>query len=335
MNTVHLLLPDLFLPEQIAAAVSADLALPNLRKLLARATRIPLPKEARSLEHSLCAAFTLAVQNDVPIAPISAAFDGLDAGIWLRADPVNLRLQRDQMLLSLTAVSSDEASEVCAALNDYFSGQGMTFAAPHPLRWYVRLDRLPDMQTTPLNEVVGANVRGALPQGKDAAHWHQIFNELQMFLHAHPLNAAREARNQLPINSLWLWGAGESVAASPGGYTQVAANDELAAMFAAHAQTECVPLGAHWQPVKGAQLLLFSGLRGALQSGDLQTWREALQQFETHYAQPLLAALRAGQIQSLQLDVLAGEQSARFLLSRAATWRLWRRNVVLAAYSKN
>jgi hypothetical protein len=335
MNTVHLLLPELFLPEQIAAAVSADLALPNLRKLLARATRLPLPNEARSLEQSLCAAFTLAVQNDVPIAPISAAFDGLDAGIWLRADPVNLRLQRDQMLLSQTAVSSDEASELCAALNDYFAGQGMTFAAPHAQRWYVRLDRLPDMQTTPLAEVVGANVRGALPQGKDEAHWHQIFNELQMFLHAHPLNEAREARNELPINSLWLWGAGSSVAAHPSGYMQIAADDELAQMFAAYAQVECVPLGAHWKPVQGAQLLLFSGLRRALQSGDLQTWREALQQFEKHYAQPLLAALRAGQIQTLQVDVLAGEQSARFLLSRAATWRVWRRSVTLAAYSKN
>lgn len=335
MNTVHLLLPDLFLPEQIAAAVSADLTLPNLSKLLARATRISLPREARSLEQSLCAAFGVAVQNDVPIAPISAAFDGLDAGIWLRADPVNLRLQRDQMLLSLTAVSSDEASEVCDALNDYFSGQGMTFAAPHPLRWYVRLDHFPDMHTTPLNEVVGANVRGALPQGKDAAHWHQIFNELQMFLHAHPLNEAREARGELTINSLWLWGAGSSIAASLSGYTQVAADDELAQMFAAHAKTECVPLGAHWQPVQGAQLLVFSGLRRALQNGDLQTWREALQQFEIHYAQPLLATLRAGQLQSLQLDVLAGEHSARLVLRSAATWRVWRRNRELASYSKN
>jgi hypothetical protein len=335
MNTVHLLLPDLFLSEQIAAAVSADLALPNLRKLLARATRIALPNDARSLEQTLCAAFALSLQNDVPIAPISAAFDGLEAGIWLRADPVNLRLQRDQMLLSQTAVSASEASEVCAALNDYFAGQGMIFAAPHPQRWYVRLDRLPDMHTTPLNEVIGANVRGALPQGKDAAHWHQIFNELQMFLHAHPLNQGREARGELQINSLWLWGAGSSVAALPSGYTQVAADDELAQMFAAHAQTECVPLGAHWQAVAGAQLLLFSGLRRALQNGDLQTWREALQQFEIHYAQPLLAALSAGQLQSLQLDVLAGEHSARFNLRRAATWRVWRRNVALAAYSKN
>jgi len=30
-------------------------------------------------------------------------------------------------------------------------------------------------------------------------------NELQMQLHDHPLNQAREARGELPVNSLWLW----------------------------------------------------------------------------------------------------------------------------------
>ena len=190
------------------------------------------------------------------------------------------------------------------------------------------------MHTTPLNEVVGANVRGALPQGKDAAHWHQIFNELQMFLHAHPLNDAREARGELPINSLWLWGAGSTVLAKSR-YTHIAADDELVAMFARSAGVECVTLASSWEPVEGAQLLVFSGLRQALQHGDLQTWREVLLQFELNYAQPLLSALRTGQLQHLQLDVLAGEHSARFELNRIATWRFWQRNVALAAYSKN
>lgn len=32
--------------------------------------------------------------------------------------------------------------------------------------------------------------------------------ELQMLLHAHPLNEARAARGALPVNALWFWGAG-------------------------------------------------------------------------------------------------------------------------------
>jgi hypothetical protein len=150
----------------------------------------------------------LETQHDLPIAPISAAYDGLPAGFWMRADPVHLRLQRDQMLLSQTALSADEAVQFCSALNEYFAGQGMTFYAPHPQRWYVRLQCLPDMQTTPLSEVIGGNVRGALPRGNDGQHWHQLFNEMQMLLYSHALNEAREARGELPVNSLWLWGGG-------------------------------------------------------------------------------------------------------------------------------
>jgi len=78
----------------------------------------------------------------------------------------------------------------------------------HPDRWYLRLDSLPDISTLPLSQVAGRNVHGLLPGGKDAARWHQLFNEIQMLLFAHPLNEARETRGALPINSLWFWGGG-------------------------------------------------------------------------------------------------------------------------------
>ena len=132
---------------------------------------------------------------------ISAAFDGLAAGCWLRADSVNLSLQRDQLLLASVQAGSEEAAALCASLNAHFAGQDIEFFAPHPRRWYMRLDALPRIITTPLSEVVGGDVRRALPTGEDAARWHRLFNEIQMLLHAHPLNEAREARGELPINS--------------------------------------------------------------------------------------------------------------------------------------
>jgi hypothetical protein len=47
-----------------------------------------------------------------------------------------------------------------------------------------------------------------LPSGEAGREWRVLFNELQVLLHAHPVNAARIARGRLPINALWLWGAG-------------------------------------------------------------------------------------------------------------------------------
>jgi hypothetical protein len=368
MNKVHLILPDLFLPGQFAAEVSADMALPALQKLLACAT--PVPVSARSVETSLCAAFGVTVQDEVrldaPVAPISAAFDGLGAGCWLRADPVHLRLQREQMLLSQEAVTHQEAVQFCASLNEYFAGQGMAFFAPHPQRWYVRLDRLPDMQTTPLSEVTGGNVRGALPRGAEAQRWHQVFNEIQMLLFAHPLNEAREARGELPINSLWLWGGGcDTLLAKPAGcgnsrqatpsvqggdpvtswgggshpdglaknYDHVNSDEVMAEMFAAAAGIPYGNLAGQWHQQAGSQLVLCTALRAALHAGDLHAWRTALQAIETDYAQPLWDGLRSGKLARLQIDVLAGGNSQSRVMTRRDTWRFWRRGQRLAMYS--
>ncbi len=330
MKKLHLIIPDLLLPKQFASEVTADLALPYLQKLLARADGTALP--AQSMEAALCEAFSLEVQHELPIAPISAAYDGLPAGCWMRADPVHLRLQRDQMLLSQTALSADEAVRFCASLNEYFAGQGMTFYAPHPQRWYVRLQSLPDMQTTPLSEVIGGNVRGALPRGSDAPHWHQLFNEMQMLLYSHALNEVREARSELPVNSLWLWGGGET-ASLQARYTSVSSDDSLSAMFAAVAGVQYRPLADLGLEAAGEGLMVYSALRVAMQAGDLHAWREALLKLEADIALTVWQALRKGTLDDLQLDILAGENSRRLVMGRAQTWRFWRPAKRLVSYS--
>jgi hypothetical protein len=394
MKSVHLVIPDLFLPKDFAAEVSADLSLPALQKLLGRGhgeVLVPAP-----LENLLCELFDIPSQGDAPIAPISAAFDGLAAGCWLRADPVHLRLQRDQMLaLPIMEISAGEAGQMCASLNGHFAGQGMEFIAPHPQRWYVHLDALPRIRTTPFSQVIGGDVRRVLPTGEEAARWHQLFNEIQMLLFAHPLNEAREARGELPINSVWFWGGGcdtllikplatrlgepttpakslvmakpadcgSSREAAPcelgaydalyrGGcgenavldknYDVVSSDDVLAEMFAKAAG---VPFSAwpenlrdaenQWrdEDFSGKQLLVWTGLRSTLQSGDLAAWRAALQDFENSYAQPLWQALRAGKIAQLQLDILGVDSMRRVRLTRGDAWAFWRRSRRLAELS--
>ncbi len=365
MKSVHLVIPDLFLPKDFAAEVSAGLSVPALQKLLGRgASTKPLVLSAVEgaartyglgfpLEDLLCELFDIPFQGEAPIAPISAAFDGLAAGCWLRADPVNLNLQRDQLLLAGVQVGSEEAAALCASLNAHFAGQGMEFFAPHPQRWYVRLDALPLMRTTPLSQVIGGDVRGALPSGSEAARWHQLFNEIQMLLYAHPLNEAREARGESIINSVWFWGggcdrangsmrsSGEPVGLPLAGallhenFQGVSSDDVLVEMFAKAAGVPFSPWPKQWraEDCNGQQLLVWTGLRSALQRGDLAAWRTALQDFESGYAQPLWQALRSGEIAQLQLDVLGGDSIRRVRLTRGDTWAFWRRARRLAEYS--
>ena len=331
MNKVHLVVCDLFLPADFAAEVCAGLRLPALERVLARgaSTGSARTGEGVSLEEHLCGLFGVPCEAGVPIAPLSAAFDGLGAGCWLRADPVHLRLQRDQLvLLPDLEVSADEAGQLCAALNEHFAGQGMEFFAPHPQRWYMRLDRLPDIETVPLSQAAGRNVRDLLPKGKEAAHWHRIFNEIQMLLFAHPVNEAREARGELPANSLWLWGGGcDAGMQPPRAFDHVGSDEVLAGMFAAAAGIPFSNWPEQWRNEEncGRQLLVWTGLRSALRRGDLDAWRVALQEFETGYAQPLWRALRAGKISQLRVEILGGDHVRRLLLTRADAWAFWKR----------
>jgi hypothetical protein len=361
MKSVHLVIPDLFLPKNFAAEAYRGLHLPALEKMLGRGASTGSARTdvlGLPLESLLCELFGVpyridAPRADAPIAPVSAAFDGLSAGCWLRADPVHLNLQREQLLMAGVQVSSEEAAALCASLNAHFAGQGMEFFAPHPQRWYVRLVELPRMSTTPFSQVIGGDVRRVLPAGADAAHWHQVFNEIQMLLHAHPLNEARETRGELPVNSVWFWGggcdrangslhsSGEPVGLPLAGalpqknYNVVSSDDVLAEMFAAAAGVPFLRWSGQWRDegCDGRQLLVWTGMRQALQSSDLAAWRSALQDFEIGYAQPLWHALRSGKITQLQMEILGEENFLRVRLTRGDTWSFWRRAKPLANYS--
>ncbi len=322
MKRVHLILPSLFLP---AATQSERVVLLTLQKMLARGRNQP-DFSPSGLEAHLCQIFGVAQQQDWPLAAIGARADGLPDGVWLRADPVHLYLQRDRLLLSEISVSAEEAQQSCAALNAYFLEQDLRFYAPHPQRWYVQLPAVPCMDTVPLSQMLGENVRHALPKGEDAAHWHQVFNEIQMLLFSLPLNLAREERGQPPLNSVWFWGAGATPTELSAPYTSVSADNALTAHFAAAAGVTFTPWQGRWN---GEELLVWNAPHHALRQGDFAQWQEVLQQFEQHYAQPLWQALSNGEITQLRIDILDAASPLRLELARRDTWAVWRRSSTL------
>jgi hypothetical protein len=64
----------------------------------------------------------------------------------------------------------------------------------------------------------GARPETLMPAGDSAASHDRLLSEIQMTLHASPVNARRQAEGRYPANSLWLWGggfAGETESVSP------------------------------------------------------------------------------------------------------------------------
>jgi hypothetical protein len=152
-------------------------------------------------------------------APLAGLGAGLDPGTSyvLRADPVSLVAGRNDVTLAarIDDLDEDEAAAMIATLGAHFAGDGLTFHAPRPDAWFILQDTAPDMTTTPL-----ASVRGAiypwLPAGGDAPHWRRWLSEMQMVLHAHPVNAAREAHGRVAVTGVWISDGGRISDSSPG-----------------------------------------------------------------------------------------------------------------------
>lgn len=335
----HLLVPHLFWPVAAGIEPYRDLDLPSLETLLARGRRTRTG--GATVERWLAAAFGLT--GDSPLAAHALRGDGVEPGndCWMCADPVHMRVHGDRLVLADTthfSLTPMEAREFVAALNTHFGGEGITLIAPHPQRWYLRLADTPRLHTTPTAEAAGRSIESLLPTGEDGAHWRRVINEAQMLLHDHPRNEEREARGELPVNSIWPWGAGRAGSVTSS-HDALWSNHPLATGLAMSSR-----IAAHSLPATGSQIL--ASLRGniplvvlanlpATAYGDLNGWREALLDTERDWLAPLLAALKNTALESLTLHGLGVEFGYRTELRRNDSLRFWRRKRPLAAYAKN
>jgi hypothetical protein len=207
---------DLLVPDLLPAPPESP-RLPSLEKWLARAD---IEREAPGW---LARAFGL---EELPVAAMERG-PGDAGSAWMRADPVHLRVQGDELHLydsSVLEVKPAEARSLVEALQSHFAADGLEFSAPSPDRWYVRIAEGEAPRTTPIADAKGRNVFGLLPAD---AKWRSAMTEAQMILAQHEVNTRRESEGRLPINSTWFWGAGTLPAPGARPYAIVYADDAL------------------------------------------------------------------------------------------------------------
>ena len=307
---------QLFAPGFFDRAAASAARLPAAETLIAKGRRRTADYE--SPEAWLCARFGVERQRDWPVAPYGLLGDGGAPGdhYWLRADPVQLIVDRDRLVLGdAVRLSREEAESLAAALDAHFAGE-MAIHPMRPDRWYARLPAAPDLVTVAPSRARGASVEPNLPGGADARRFRALVNEAQMLLHEHPVNAAREARGEPPANSLWLWGGG-TIARSQPTFRQVLTDDPLARGLAQAAGIAAAPL-----PGDAAAWLAHAPGEGGVLAvpGD-----RAPAELERDWLAPLLAALRASRIGMVTLH-LPGEASVLEVETvRADLRHFWRR----------
>jgi hypothetical protein len=229
-----------------------------------------------------------------------------------------MQILRERVLLVPAAtfpVSRDEADALCETLNRHFAGV-LEFRALDPHRWCARLQGDMDLGDEPPLDMAG---REATTRPGDV-----MLTEVQMLLHSAPANAAREARGEPPLNSVWLWGAGRLPQGASSRFRSVASSDPFPLGLARLAGAQARPLPASasaWlaqAPENGRHLVVLDASAGV----------EAL---ERDWFAPLAAALRAARVGMVSLHV--PDAGLSFETIRGDLRRFWRRPKALALYT--
>jgi len=323
---------QLFVPSRLPVAANERgmlAAMPGLARIVSRSRATTLDKD---LEGLLLESFGVQRQRDWPVAPLSWLGEGGDPGTryWLRADPVHLRPERGTLVL-LDArhftLDAESARALVDALNAHFEPESVQFFAPHPSRWYAAIDKAPEIATFALRSAAGCSIEPLLPQGNGALTWHRWFNEIQMLLHSHPVNEAREAADQPTVNSVWFWGGGVLPSASPSGLAGVWGDNPLLRGLARAGGLSWAadPQRAEqWfaQASEGKHLLVLDptpvGQRSSLES------------LERRWFGPIVQALKQRRLSALVLVADNVQGLLRLELTASDLWKFWRRMPTLA-----
>ncbi|HSQ71463.1 MAG TPA: hypothetical protein VLM87_03500 [Rubrivivax sp.] len=216
---MHLLIPFAAPLSESGRQAVATLSLPRLQTLLARMAEVQRDEADEwclSPPHERALARALGLRGGaglLPWAARQAVADGVDVGelAWGLLTPAHWHLGTDQVsLLDPAQLLLDEATSraLFEAVLPLFTGEGYLLRWGAPQRWYAAHESLAALATASLDRVIGRNVDAWLGSDPAARRIRRLQSEVQMLLYTHPLNAEREARGLLQVNSFWLSGCG-------------------------------------------------------------------------------------------------------------------------------
>jgi hypothetical protein len=334
---VHVAIPELFWPEPASAPDARGGRLPALEALLARGRRTA--SRETSLEAWLLARWNVADAGAAPYALLADGGEPADAW-WLRAEPCHMRVNLDHVVpmdATLFDLARAEAEALAERLNRHFDASGLRFFPLRPERWYLRAAEPLPCPTPPLSRVRGKALTS--PAGSGQTRLHALLNEIQMVLHADPVNEAREARGAPVINAVWLWGGGRLRRPEKRAFARILSTEPLAAGLASASGAAVLPLpenAERWLRAaahEGVELIVLDELRASADYGDAMTWAARLAALERNWFAPLRAALRAGRIGMVTLHALGAGGALDVETTRQDLRYFWRRPRPVSAYA--
>ena len=325
---LHLALPGLCWPVAALRDLVFDLPLPALATLLGKGTvqRYPVTDSTAWLARLAGIEATTVPIAALRLLAMGQASDARQGG-WICLDPVHLRVEKTQLIVTDPAdmqLDDAEADALAASLRPVLNELGHLHVGDS-MNWHLHCHDHARLNTTPLPEAIGLNADILMPQADNIRVWRRVLNEVQMTLHAHPVNAARNARGLPPVNSVWPWGEGTLPEAAPPSWSVLCANGLLWQGVAKHLGCAHHAGPACYTKDDERTLLISHALTTAERTGDALRWRDAMQALEKNWFAPMLAAWQAGELPEIGIHGSGAGQGMSCVLRRSDRWRFWRK----------
>jgi hypothetical protein len=348
MAHLTLVLPFALPAPEFAPELVRALQAPALATLLSKSSssrRVPLDGAARALPHELWLADALGLSHGpdglVPGFAASAMRGfGLDPadGRWFVVNPTHIQIARTHLLmgdLRQLDLREDEGRALFDSARPCFEDAGHLLEYGDAATWFMRADGWDELVTSSPDMAVGMNLTDWMPAGAPARAFRKLQNDVQVTWYTHPVNAAREARGQSPINSIWPWA--EASSASEHAHKLVA-NAGRRRFAPARLATWSVPgwLGALAQRrleqprdvlegLNADTLLACGNVAAPAIAADWSGWLDQMQSLETALFAPALDALRGGHLASLRLVLSHRDGYLDTTTTPMAQRKFWRR----------
>jgi hypothetical protein len=164
--------------------------------------------------------FGLDNADPLPLAPVrrlgdlqrEAADDAAtDGRFWLQADPVTVRPGMSSLMVlggGMARLTDGDALDLQGVVADTMADHGLRIEFTTRSRWYVPLNRAPEFRFLPPHLASGSNPSDLFSRHEEAARWRHVSNDIEMALHAHPVNTRLREAAEPPVNAVWFWGGG-------------------------------------------------------------------------------------------------------------------------------
>jgi len=340
MRDLDFLVPAVLVEPPLAAELLREQVLPTLARIVARSGEgidtFLVPPEASPTTWQAWVFGTRAGTNidAINVGELWAMACGVapsTKGARYVAEPAHFAIARDHLRLDDPrdlAFTLVEARELAAVIEPVLGDAGWRLEPIEPAtlhHWMLVRDEAA-LSAAAIDRAIGDNVAAWQPRATvssgdvDAAlAWRRCVNEIQMEWFGHPINEAREARGQQPVNTLWLSGNGAPRGAMPHYATIDSGLPLLAALSI--------------EPDAQRSLETFDGFIAPSRNEDWSGWREQLAPLDARL-EAILREQQQGTIGRLTI-ALCGRDIAKVLTIEPRDlgrfWRDWKSKPDLGA----